>query len=87
MKIDDIPKGRENRISGVELCEKLRLGKTELRLELSKLKENYIILNDDGYYRPTKVEEYDLLIKKLKEIQCEKEKAIKLALKEREDLI
>lgn len=87
MKIDDIPKGREKRISGTELCEKLKIGKTELRLELSELKEKYIILCDDGYYRPTKIEEYDLLIKNFFKNKQKIDKNIELALKEREDLI
>lgn len=83
MKINNIPIGRENRKSGLELCEELGIGKTELRIELAKLKEDYIILCDDGYYRPTKVEEYDSFIENLQKIKCNVNKTIKIALKER----
>ena len=86
MTIENIPIGNKHKKSRKELMLELEIDEDTFKKDLAKIKEKNIVLFDEGYYRPTEIKEYDSLINKLKNIEGNPKKSIKLALKEREEL-
>lgn len=87
MKIEMIPIGKENKITRGILMNKLKLNNVEeLKKQLAELKQEYIILYDEGYYRPNTKEDYEKFIEKCNEQVNNSEKLIKLAKTEMEKL-
>lgn len=85
--IDVIPIGKKNRETRDNLMYKAKIMNIqEFRKELAKLKEQYIIAFDDGYYVPASKEEYIEFINKLKEKINDANKTMSLAYKEMEEL-
>lgn len=87
MKIDIIPKGKENRKSKrVLMCKAGIVLDTKFQDEMARLKKKHIILFDDGYYRPKTKEEYEEFIKKCSTRKDEVLWLIELAKKEMEEI-
>lgn len=86
MTIENIPIGNKHKKSRKELMSELKIDEDTFKKDLAKIKEKNIVLFDGGYYRPTEIKEYDSLINKLKNIEGNAKKSIKIALKEREKL-
>lgn len=85
MKIETIPIGKENKISRGKLINILQINNIkELKKQLAELKQDYIILYDEGYYRPSKKEEYEEFILKCNGQKKDMEKLIELAKAEME---
>lgn len=81
--IDIIPLGKENKKTREELMQKANINNVrEFRQKIAKLKDEYIIVNDKGYYRPTNKEEYQELIDKLKGQATNTDRVIALAYQE-----
>ena len=82
MLIDDIPIGRKNAVRRKTLSMRLNLTDSELRKEIKKLRQEYVILNlQDGnrYFRPS--EEDTEYVKKFKEQEEKRAKSIFWTLK------
>ena len=87
MKIETIPKGKENKIIRKQLMENSNIkSEQQFKSELAELKKKYIILCDEGYYRPKTKEEYEEFIKKCNIRKKEIQDLIELAKKEMEEL-
>lgn len=87
MKIEMIPIGKENKISREELMSILKINSiNEFKKVIEELKQDNIILFEDGYYRPDKKEEYEEVIEKCKLKTDNMKKIIKLAKIEMEKL-
>lgn len=87
MEIDSIPIGKENKENHETIMHRAKIySHDEFKTELAKLKEKYIILCDNGYYRPTIKEEYEQFIEKYKVLKDKTQKIIELAEKEMEAL-
>lgn len=81
--IECIPIGKKNKETRDNLMQKAKITDVRiLRKELAKLKEKYIIINDNGYYLPANKEEYEEFIQKQNERYCEIRKTIDLAYEE-----
>ena len=80
--IECIPIGKQNKETREVLMNKAKLTPRQFRKELAKLRNKYIIINDNGYYLPANVEEYEAFIRKQNEKYCEIKKTIDLAYKE-----
>ena len=84
--IECIPIGKQNKETRDNLMQKTKITDVRtFRKELTKLKEKYIIINDNGYYLPANKEEYEEFIEKQNERYCEIRKTIDLAYKEMKD--
>lgn len=85
MKLEDcILKGKRNKRTREQLMFEAKIDRDTFKKELAKLKENKIVLFDDGYYIPNTIEDYEAFKEKcLKEISNIK-KLVKLANKEEE---
>lgn len=83
--INLIPLGKENRLDRKTLMQKMNIFDVKIfKKEISKLKEDNIILfEENGYYRPSTEEDYNNFIEKEKEIIKSVEKTIKIAEDER----
>ena len=68
------------------LINKTNLTSRQFRKELAKLRNKYIIINDNGYYLPANKEEYEEFIQKQNERYFEIRKTIDLAYKEMKGL-
>lgn len=82
MLIDDIPIGRKNAVRRKTLSMRLNLTDSELRKEIKKLRQEYVILNlqdGNGYFRPS--EEDTEYVKKFKEQEEKRAKSIFWTLK------
>ena len=82
MLIDDIPIGRKNAVRRKTLSMRLNLTDSELRKEIKKLRQEYVILNlqdGNGYFRPS--EEDTEYVKKFKEQEEARAKSIFWTLK------
>lgn len=87
MKIEMIPIGKENKITRGILMNKLKLNNVEeLKKQLAELKQEYIILYDEGYYRPKTKEDYENFINKCNEQTANMKNLIELANREMEKL-
>ena len=80
--IECIPIGKQNKETREMLISKTRLTPRQFRKELAKLRDKYIIINDNGYYLPANKKEYEEFIQKQNERYCEIKKKIDLAYKE-----
>ena len=80
--IDCIPIGKQNKETREMLISKTRLTPRQFRKELARLRNEYIIINDNGYYLPASKEEYEEFIQKQNERYIEIKKTIDLAYKE-----
>ena len=84
--IEYIPIGKQNKETRDNLMKKAKITNVRaFRKELAKLKDQYIIINDNGYYLPTNKEEYEEFIEKQNKRYCEIRKTIDLAYKEMKD--
>lgn len=83
--INLIPLGKENRLDRKTLMQKMNIFDVKIfKKEISKLKEeNIILFEEDGYFRPNTEEDYNNFIEKEKEIIKSVEKTIKIAEDER----
>ena len=57
LKIDDIPIGKKNAVRRKTLSMRFNITDSELRKEIKKLRQEYVILNlqdGNGYFRPSK---------------------------------
>lgn len=87
MKIEIIPKGKENKLKRKDLMLIANIKDEEIfKKELSELKKNYIVLFDDGYYRPSTEQDYREFMDKCNEKRTEMYELIVLAKKEMEGL-
>ena len=77
--IECIPIGKQNK---EVLVNKANLTPRQFRKELARLRDKYIIINDNGYYMPANKEEYEEFIQKQNERYYEIRKTIDLAYKE-----
>ena len=85
--IECIPIGKQNKETREVLMNKAKITDVRtFRKELAKLKNEYIIINDNGYYLPANKEEYEEFIEKQNERYCEIRKIIDLAYKEMKNL-
>ena len=85
--IECIPIGKQNKETKDDLMKKAKITDVRMfRKELAKLKEKYIIINDNGYYLPANKKEYEEFIQKQNEKCCKIEKTIDLANKEMKEL-
>ena len=80
--IDCIPIGKQNKETREVVMNKANLTPRQFRKELARLRNKYIIINDNGYYVPANKEEYEEFIQKQNEKYCEIRKTIDLAYKE-----
>ena len=62
-----IPIGKQNKETRNVLMNKANLTPRQFRKELARLREKYIIINDNGYYLPASKEEYEEFIQKQNE--------------------
>lgn len=56
LKIDDIPIGKKNAVRRKTLSMRFNITDSELRKEIKKLRQEYVILNlqdGNGYFRPS----------------------------------
>ena len=63
--INYIPKGKQHKETREVLMNKANLTQRQFRKELVKLRNKYIIINDNGYYIPSNKEEIQEFIQKL----------------------
>ena len=85
--IDIIPIGRKYKMTRQELMYKTKITDIkEFKEEISKLRKQYIIIFDNGYYLPSSKEEYLKYIEKETEKMHEISKRINLAYKEMGEL-
>ena len=85
--IKAIPKGKEHKITRKELMNKANITSLrQFRDELSMLRKRYIILYDDGYYRPATKYEYIEFVNAQASKVNEITNLIELASNEMEDL-
>lgn len=85
--IEVIPIGKEHKKTRQELMYKAKItDTTRFRKELAKLRKEYIIVFDEGYYLPSSKEEYLEIIKKLNGQVYDATKTIELAYKEMEGM-
>lgn len=83
--IDVIPIGKKHKETRDTLMYKAKISDVvQFREELSKLREKYIIIFDDGYYLPSSKEEYLDFIKKMNSQMFEITNKIEIAYKEME---
>ena len=80
--IECIPIGKQNKETRKVLMNKANLTPRQFRKELDRLRNEYIIINDNGYYLPANKEEYKEFIQKLNGQTHEINKIIDLAYKE-----
>ena len=80
--IECIPIGKQNKETREVLMNKANLTPRQFRKELARLRNKYIIINDNGYYLPKNKEEYEEFINKLNRQAYEINKTIELAYKE-----
>ena len=80
--IDCIPIGKQNKETREMLMNKAKLTQRQFRKELAKLRNKYIIINDNGYYLPANKEEVQDFIQKLNGQAYEINKTIALAYRE-----
>ena len=80
--IECIPIGKQNKETREVLVNKANLTPRQFRKELARLRDKYIIINDNGYYMPANKEEYEEFIQKQNERYYEIRKTIDLAYKE-----
>ena len=84
--IECIPIGKQNKKTRDNLMQKAKIADVRtFRKEIAKLKEKYIIINDNGYYLPANKKEYEEFIQKQNKRYCEIKKTIDLAYKEMKD--
>ncbi len=83
--IEYIPIGKQNKETREVLMDKTKLTLRQFRKELARLRNKYIIINDNGYYLPANKEEYEEFIEKQNGKYCEIRKTIDLAYKEMKD--
>lgn len=85
--IDIIPIGKENKITRQQLMQRAKIfDVNQFKKKLTNLREQYIIVFDDGYYLPSSKEEYEEFINKMKEQAKDVGKIIELAYQEMEEL-
>ena len=85
--IECIPIGKQNKETRDILMNKAKITNIRtFRKELARLRNRYIIINDNGYYLPANKEEYEEFIEKQNERYCEIRKTIDLAYKEMKGL-
>ena len=85
--IECIPIGKQNKETREMLMNKAKITDVRtFRKELAKLKDRYIVINDNGYYMPANKNEYEEFIQKQNERYIEIGKTISLAYKEMKDL-
>ena len=85
MKIENVPIGKKNRLNRKDLMKIAHISSEDaFRKELAELKEKYIILFDEGYYRPSTRQEYEDFINKCNEKRTEMYELIVLAKREME---
>ena len=84
--IECIPIGKQNKETRDVLMNKVNLTPRQFRKELGRLRNKYIIINDNGYYVPANKDEYEEFIQKQNEKYCEIKKTIDLAYKEMKGL-
>ena len=80
--IECIPIGKQNKETRDSLMNKTNLTQRQFKKELARLRNKYIIINDNGYYLPANKKEYEEFIEKQNERYCEIRKTIDLAYKE-----
>ncbi len=80
-----IPIGKQNKETRNVLMNKANLTPRQFRKELARLREKYIIINDNGYYLPASKEEYEEFIQKQNERYIKIKETIDLAYKEMKD--
>ena len=80
--IDCIPIGKQNKETREVVMNKANLTPRQFRKELARLRNKYIIINDNGYYLPANKEEYEEFIQKQNERYIEIKKTIDLAYRE-----
>lgn len=80
--IECIPIGKQNKETREVLMNKANLTQRQFRKELAKLRNKYIIINDNGYYLPANKEEYEEFIQKQNERYIGIKKTIDLAYRE-----
>lgn len=84
--LDVIPIGRKYRDNRENLMYKAKIfNVAEFKEQLANLRENYIIIFDDGYYVPSSKEEYLDFIKKMNSQIFEISNKIEMAYKEMEE--
>ncbi len=81
-----IPIGKQNKETREILMNKTNLTQRQFRKELARLRNKYIIINDNGYYLPANKEEIQEFIQKLNRQVYEINKTIALAYKGMEGL-
>ena len=84
--INCIPIGKQNKETREVLMNKVKITPRQFRKELAKLRNKYIIINDNGYYMPANKKEYEEFIEKQNERYCEIRKTIDLAYKEMKNI-
>ncbi len=84
--IDFIPIGREQKQTRQELMCNAKISEDDFKRELAKIKKQYIVIFDNGYYLPQTKEEYLEFIQKQNQRLCDTAKTIDLAYKEMEEL-
>ena len=84
--IECIPIGKQNKETREMLINKTKLTPRQFKKELAKLRNKYIIINEDGYYLPANKEEYEEFIQTQNEKYCKIRKTIDLAYKEMKGL-
>ena len=82
--IECIPIGKQNKETREVLMNKAKITPRQFRKELAKLRNKYIIINDNGYYVPANKEEIKEFIQKLNGQVCAINKIINLAYRELE---
>lgn len=85
--IEVIPIGKKHKKTRQELMYKAKItDEGEFQKEIGKLRKQYVIIFDNGYYIPSSKEEYLEFIQKQNKQLCETSKTIELAYKEMEEL-
>lgn len=85
--IDVIPIGKQNKKTRQHLMSKSKIiDKEQFKKELAKLRKQYIIIFDNGYYLPASKEEYQEFIQKLNKEAYDITKTIELAYREMEEI-
>lgn len=84
--IECIPIGKQNKETREMLMNKANLTLRQFRKELVKLRNKYIIINDNGYYLPANKEEMQEFIQNLNGQAYEINKIINLAYRKMEGL-
>ena len=87
MKIEIIPIGKENKLDRKQLMEIAHIHNENIfKKDLAELRKKYIILFNEGYYRPSTKQEYIDFINKCNETKTEMYGLMVLAKKEMEEL-